>query len=153
MDDQLQTLASFAPVDGSEPRATMTDQDDTTRDEVDEFLRDRIDTVPHLEALLLLWNSRPKSWSVEELTKSLYLAPESVKEILDDLVRQRLIEASIGIFDCYHYEPASNLDPIVALVDSAYRRELIRITRLIHSKPSAAVREFARAFRIKRDQK
>ena len=40
----------------------------------------------------------------------------------------------------------------MAAVDTTYRRELIRVSRLIHSKPSAAVREFARAFRLKKER-
>ncbi len=131
----------------------MADHHDSSREEVNEFLHDRIDTVPHLEALLLLWNSRPKAWSVEEMATSLYLAPESAKEILDDLVRQNLIDTVAGTSDRYRYEQGADLDRIISLVDSTYRRELIPITRLIHSKPSAAVREFARAFRLKKDRK
>jgi hypothetical protein len=34
--------------------------DETTKKEVDQFILDEIDSVPHLEALLLLWNTRPK---------------------------------------------------------------------------------------------
>ena len=36
--------------------------------------------------------------------------------------------------------------------NSIYRKELIRISRLIHSKPPAAVREFAKAFRFKKER-
>ena len=62
----------------------MAEKDQNGPD-VDQFLRDHIDTVPHLEALLLLWNSRPKEWSVEEMAKGLFLPPEAAKEILEDL--------------------------------------------------------------------
>jgi hypothetical protein len=126
--------------------------DEETRNDVDRFLLDQIDTVPHLEALLLLWNSRPKLWSVEDMAKALFVTPQLAKEILEDLVRQRLgvmlSEASAG----YRYEPEPGRDRLAAAVDSTYRRELIRISRLIHSKPPAAVRDFARAFRLKKDR-
>jgi predicted ArsR family transcriptional regulator len=128
-------------------------EDEPVSHSVDQFLRDQIDTVPHLEALLLLWNSRPKLWSTEEMAKGLFIAFETAKEILDDLVRQRLIavEAVPGASETYRYEPEVNRDELVAAVDSTYRRELIRVSRLIHSKPSAAIREFARAFRLKKE--
>ena len=116
---------------------------------VDQFLLDHIDTVPHLEALLLLWNSRPKLWPVESMAKALFLTPQSAKGILDDLARQHLIVATSGT---YHYEAEPGLDSTLAFVESAYRRDLIRITQLIHSKPPAALREFARAFRLKKDK-
>jgi hypothetical protein len=120
--------------------------------DVDQFLRDHIDTVPHLEALLLLWNSRPKEWSVEEMAKGLFLPPEAAKEILEDLLRQHLTVRISGSYEAFRYEPQPDQDELIAAVDSTYRKELIRISRLIHSKPSAAVREFARAFRIKKDR-
>ncbi|HLJ48855.1 MAG TPA: hypothetical protein VKU01_22725 [Bryobacteraceae bacterium] len=129
----------------------MTDQDGIS--DVDRFVKERIDTVPHLEALLLLWNSRPKPWSVESMGQALYLAPESAREILEDLVRQGLIVISPAAMPIYRCEPEPSLDRLLAAVDSAYRHELIRITRLIHSKPSAAVRAFATAFRIMKERK
>ncbi|MEO8369320.1 MAG: hypothetical protein ABI806_08975 [Candidatus Solibacter sp.] len=122
-------------------------------DAVDQFLRSQIDTVPHLEALLLLWNSRPKLWSVEEMAKVLFIAHEATQEILDDLARQNLIvAAACGGSEAYHYKPELARDQLISSVDSTYRRELIRVSRLIHSKPSAAIREFARAFRFKREE-
>jgi DNA-binding IclR family transcriptional regulator len=129
----------------------MPDHDDSSRD-VDQFLLDRIDMVPHLEALLLLWNRRPNSWSVDHMAKALFLPSESTKSILDDLVRLRLVASAEGTPDNYRYEPEPGRDRLLAAVDTTYRRELIRITRLIHSKPSAAIREFARAFRLKQDR-
>jgi hypothetical protein len=128
----------------------MTEQDHA-KSAVDQFLRDQIDTVPHLEALLLLWNSRPKPWSIEEMAR-LFLASEAGREILGDLARQGLIVTVPGEVGTYHYEPEEKRDQLVGSVDSTYRRELIRVSRLIHSKPSAAIREFARAFRFKKDE-
>jgi hypothetical protein len=129
----------------------MPEEDDLRRD-VDQFLLERIDTVPHLEALLLLWNNRPKNWSAEDMAKALFLAPEPAKGILDDLVRQRLIVGVSGAAEYYAYESEAGRDRLLAGLDVTYRRELIRISRMIHSKPSVAVREFARAFRLKKDR-
>jgi len=96
------------------------------------------------------YESNPKAWAVDEMAKELYLAPAPTREILDDLVRQGLI-ALTAAPETYYYQAAPARDQLVSSVDSTYRRELIRITRLIHSKPSSAVRAFARAFRLKKD--
>ena len=128
----------------------IDDMEQGLRAEVDQFLRDKIDTVPHLEALLLLWNARPKPYSVSAMAERLFLAPEAVKEILDDLVRGGLITNVSGPGESYRYDSEPDRDRLIATVDMTYRRELIRVSRLIHSKPSAAVREFARAFRLKK---
>jgi DNA-binding MarR family transcriptional regulator len=126
-------------------------EDDRNRSDVDRFLQDKIDTVPHLEALLLLWNSRPRSWSPEDMAGRLFLSGGAAIEILDDLVRKGLIVNSPDIPASYRYECEPRGDELLASVDSIYRRELIRVSRLIHAKPSAAVRAFARAFRLKKD--
>ena len=60
------------------------------------FVLDQIETVPHLEALLLLWNSRPQPWTVENLSKRLYVSTEIVDVLLDDLVRRGLIVVRSG---------------------------------------------------------
>jgi DNA-binding MarR family transcriptional regulator len=55
------------------------------------FVLDQIETVPHLEALLLLWNSRPQPWTVENLAKRLYVSTNIVNSLLEDLKRRGLI--------------------------------------------------------------
>ncbi len=99
----------------------------------------------------MLWNSRPKAWCLDEMAKALYVGSEAAKEILDDLCRRQLIVRASNPHETYRYESGPSKDELIAAVDNAYRRELIRITRLIHSKPSAAIRAFARAFRFKKD--
>jgi len=51
----------------------------------------------------------------------------------------------------YSYDPAFRHSNLMEEVDRTYRRELVRISRMIHSKASPAVREFARAFKFKKD--
>jgi hypothetical protein len=36
--------------------------------------------------------------------------------------------------------------------EAVYRRQIVRISTLIHSKPSSAVRDFARAFRFTKEK-
>jgi hypothetical protein len=40
----------------------------------------------------------------------------------------------------------------MAEIDSAYSRRLVMITKLIHSGASSSVRDFARAFELKKDR-
>ena len=68
-----------------------------SEDKVYTFVLDQIETVPHLEALLLPWNSRPQPWTVENLAKRLYVSTEIVEVLLDDLVRRGLIVCVPGM--------------------------------------------------------
>lgn len=86
------------------------------------------------------------------MAEGLFVTPETAKRILDDLLYQQLIAGVSGRNETYQYKSDLERDELVALVDATYRRELIRVSTLIHSKPSAAIREFARAFRLKKDR-
>jgi len=118
------------------------------RDEVDRFILDQIDSVPHIEALLILWNSRPKAWPVEELAALLYLPQDRTRQILADLEQRSL--AISGEVGC-SYNPACPRDHLLAALDQTWRHELVRVSNLIHSKASPGVREFARAFRFRKN--
>lgn len=125
----------------------MPEEDFEAR-EVDRFILDEIDSVPHLEALLLLWNSKPRRWSLLEMASALYISADTAQPILQELIRRELISLESGQY-CYVDSPLRN--NLIEKVDLTYRRELVRVSTMIHSKPSAAVRAFARAFRFVKD--
>jgi len=126
-------------------------EENTTKQLVDQFIVEQVESVPHLEALLLLWRASPRSWSLVEMTKSLYLETGVTENILDDLVRRGLLVKSIAGTNEWQYSSEPDRDLLVKQVDKTYRTELIRISRLIHSKRSTPIQEFARAFRFKKD--
>jgi hypothetical protein len=126
-------------------------EDKQERSEVDRFILERIDSVPHLEALLLLWRESERAWTSETLAKRLWVVPAVAKGILEDLVRDQLLSPGTGLNE-YRYQPDPEKDRLLGWVDDIYRKEMIRISTLIHSKASSAVREFARAFRLKKER-
>jgi hypothetical protein len=126
---------------------------DTRRLQVDRFILAEIDRVPHLEALLLLFNSRPKIWSIDEMGQALYVRNEVASKILESLVQRSLIAASPNIPESFFYsQDEENRNQLLQDVDAVYRKEVVRISSMIHSKASAGLRDFARAFRIKKDK-
>ena len=121
--------------------------------EIDKFIMERIDSVPHLEALLLLWHSRPTQWTPDEMARRLFVRPEFARDILQDLVRQNLavtMHAATG-HDQFEFKNGDN-DALIDSLDLSYRQDLVRISNMIHTKASAAIREFARAFRITKER-
>jgi predicted transcriptional regulator len=127
--------------------------EDTRRLQVDRFILEQIDSVPHLEALLLLVNNQPKAWSVDEMARSLYVRSEVASKILESLVQRRLISVNPDDASKYSYSPNDDeKNKLMVNVDAVYRKELTRISSLIHSKASAGVLDFARAFRFKKDK-
>jgi hypothetical protein len=126
---------------------------DTRRLQVDRFILTEIDSVPHLEALLLLFNSRPKMWSIDEMGQALYVRNEVASKILESLVQRNLIAASPKPPETFFYsQDEENRNQLLQDVDAVYRKEVVRISSMIHSKAPAGLRDFARAFRIKKDK-
>jgi hypothetical protein len=119
-----------------------------TRQDVDQFILHEMDTVPHLEALLLLWNRRPQGWSLEDMAGALYVNLEATRAVMEDLERRGYATLTDG--NCFQYR-SNDRDGLIKEVEKTYRREVVRISNMIHAKPAASLREFARAFRLKRD--
>ena len=53
-----------------------------TEEDVYRFILAHIDSVPRLEALLLLWRSRPRPLSVEQLSRELFVDESAVRGIV-----------------------------------------------------------------------
>lgn len=118
-----------------------------------QFLAERIDTVPQLEALLLLWGDPQRLWSEEELAGRIYVGRQVAATIMQALQRQQLVTAEPASTIRYRYDP--QWDPsgeVMPEVAAAYRRHLVPLATFIHSRASTAVREFARAFDLKKDR-
>jgi sugar-specific transcriptional regulator TrmB len=118
-----------------------------------EFIQENIDSVPHLESLILLWNSRPVGWTEGELSTRLYISREQVGAVLRDLIRIGIVQERAGNPARYSYFPLSDeQNELMQKIDGVYRHDLVRISTMIHAKASSSVREFAKAFRLKKDR-
>ena len=117
---------------------------------VEQFILDSIDTVPHLEALLLLFQSPATQWTVVELAARIYVNDKQAGGILEDLTRRALIVRVDQVPAKYQYSARTpEQDELLGRVASSYRTQLVQVTRFIHSNASGSVRDFARAFRLK----
>ena len=118
-------------------------------DRIYRFYLNQIDSVPHLEGLLLIWSSRPSPWTPEQLAERLFISRNAAENILQDLARRRLISTLTGPPAQYHYDSdGDEKDRLVQAAATHYRGNLIAVSNFIHSKPGSAIREFARAFRF-----
>jgi hypothetical protein len=129
------------------------DSETVSDEEVYRFILLQIDTVPQLEALLLLWRKRPQSFSEEELASQLFVDSTTAREIAKDLIRAELVGANGSAPQRYCYESKSaRMDALMDALASLYRRELVNISKLIHSKAPSVARDFARAFKFTKDR-
>ena len=119
--------------------------------DVHRFLHDHIESVEHLEVLLLLSRTPERGWSVAEVAESLYSHPSSIKLRLARLLGQGLLrEIEEG---CYKYSPRTvELHTTVQRVAECYHDRRVAVITLIASKPLDNVRAFSDAFRIRRNK-
>lgn len=116
------------------------------------FIVEKIDTVPHLEALLQLWKHPGEYWIAEMLAGRIYVSADQARTVLRDLEQRGLIKRVGEPVIHYAYDAAWDTGgSMMDLVATTYRQQLIPVTTLIHSKASRSVLEFARAFEIKKD--
>lgn len=115
------------------------------------FIADRIDTVPQLEALLMM-SARPEvSWTVEEISARTYINLPAARLVLESLQGRGLV-APDAAGRGYAFKPHNPADAgLVARVGEFYRSNLVLVATTIHEKASASVREFARAFDFKKE--
>jgi hypothetical protein len=113
------------------------------------FIEAEIDSVPHMEALLLLWENAPQRWTTSQLGARLYVGSDTASKIAGDLVRRRLLRSFEDRQEVAYDPTWDAAGDLMAKVAAVYRRNLILVAQEIHAKASGAVREFARAFEIK----
>ena len=123
-----------------------------SEEDVYRFILNQIDSVPQMEALLLLWESRPKQWTENEIAARLYVGVDVVRNIMQALHRRRLVAGSESEKRYWYEARPGDGDRVVEAVATTYRRELVRVSTFIHSKASSAVRDFADAFKFKKER-
>lgn len=122
-------------------------------DEVRRFVLLHVPSVPFLEALLLLRQEREREWTAAMLASRLYLSEKAATDLLAALQRSEFLDhCEVNRPDCYRYAPKSSA--IAAIIDqtaAAYSANIVEISHLIHSKLQSQARQFADAFKWRKD--
>lgn len=100
-------------------------------DEVRDFIKKHIATVPQIEALLLIWSSPEKRWSLRQVAARIYTSDAEAARALDGLCAGGLLVHREGNFTLD--SSADNVEMIRKLKE-AYARYLIPVTDVIHGK-------------------
>jgi hypothetical protein len=116
------------------------------------FLEANIDSVPQLETLLMMFEQQDRGWLVADVASRNYTTEQRASETLNALERRGLVTAQ-GLPANFRFDPTrEDVQAVVADLARCYQKNLSRITTYIHSKPSASITEFARAFDLKKDR-
>ena len=116
------------------------------------FIDERIDSVPQLETLLMMRDEPQRAWSVDDVAARTYVPLAEAARVLDALHRHGLI-SPLGSGGGFSFSPGDGHHrELIDEVARTYRANLTRIATIIHEKPPASLKEFARAFNMKKDR-
>jgi hypothetical protein len=113
-----------------------------------------LDSVLEVEILLLLYQTRPRAWSAEEIVQKLRIDLAFATQHLTKLCEHGLLRCDGGPpAAMYAFAPASSeLEAAAAALDRAYVDRRVSVIELIFAKPLDKIRSFADAFRIRREK-
>jgi hypothetical protein len=116
------------------------------------FIGEHITSVAQLELLLLLRTTPEEWWSTEALARELRMDASWMEGTLRGLHAKGLCARTSDEPARYQFAPATPaLEHAVTAVARAYILHRVSIIESIYSKPSAGIRVFADAFKLKRD--
>lgn len=125
-------------------------ESDKLTEDLVQIILERIDSVPHLEALILIQEAAPRGLSAETVAARLYVTDGVARAIVQDLERRGFVARSDSSF---MLDSAPENVVLVRRLAVSYRHNVYRVASLIHARPSRAVREFAKAFDMKGREK
>lgn len=112
------------------------------------FILTSIPSVPYLEAVLLLRAEPDSSWDAGQLARRLYVPERNAVELIA-LLRESGVTAGEG--GTVRYAPGPELADLLDQLAHAYAADLVTVSSLIHSRMDRRARQFADAFRFRKD--
>jgi hypothetical protein len=119
-------------------------------EEIRRFLLTSVPSVPYLEAILVFRSAGARPMTVRELAGRLYLQEKAAFDLVVAL-RDAGIIAPGQDSDAHRYNAQGDLAKTLDALAALYARDLIGITRIIHSRTGRMAQQFADAFKLRKD--
>lgn len=118
-------------------------------EELHRFLLTSVPSVPFVEALLLLREARGEAMETATIARRLYMPEHSAATVVEQLAAAGIVQPIGGA--AHRFAPQPELAAIVEMLAAFYRSHLVEVSDLIHSKTGRTARQFADAFKLKKD--
>jgi hypothetical protein len=113
-----------------------------------QFIENQIESVPQLEALLLLRSDPQRNWSDADVAKALYIPQDVAAALLAEFVRRGFATIVPPEARYAYRNRDKEADALISTLASVYQERRVAIISLIYSKPLNKVQTFADAFRF-----
>lgn len=122
-------------------------------EDIRRFILTSVPSVPYLEAILLLRTDPDVGWDVPRVAARLYVPERQAAELLGALAAAGIARGEDeGDTTLFRYAPATDeLRERLDALAQAYSANLVGVTDLIHSRIDKRARQFADAFRLRKD--
>jgi hypothetical protein len=117
------------------------------------FLRDHVGNLEQFQLLIRLAQEGDRWWDAASVSRELALTPRDARAALDHLARHNLLDIRITGDVRYQFRPGTDeLSDAVRAVVEEYRRKPVQILEQVTGRTAKQrIRDFADAFRIRRD--
>ena len=100
-------------------------------DDIRDFILKHIASVAQIEALLLIWATPEKRWSVSQIAARIYTSETETAKALDGLCDNGLLDRKDGTFGL---KTSKETIEIIGRLREVYARHLIPVTDVIHGR-------------------
>lgn len=119
--------------------------------ELRSFIWSRISSPQHAELVSFLCQADDRQWSAPEVAAQMGVATRVTEQALDELVARGLLDIRIGDRLLYRFAPVEpGLEALARTFSDVYPRRRAAVLAEIARGATAAVHDFADAFRIRR---
>lgn len=116
------------------------------------FVAEHIASLDQLELLLLLLQSPDKWWDATSVAREIGMDTNSARRALERFASHNLLAIAITGDVRYRFQPGeARLRDGAEAFNAAYRTNRLAILHLVTAQPERGIRDFAKAFRIRRD--
>jgi hypothetical protein len=116
------------------------------------FVAEHVRSLDELELLLLLSQSPDKWWDASAAARETGIDPTSARQLLERFASQNLLAIAVTADVRYRFQPGeARLRDAAGAFTAVYRSSRLAILHLVTERQQRSLRDFANAFRIRRD--
>lgn len=120
-------------------------------EDIQRFVLMAVLSVPYLEAMLLLHNEPTRKWKSGEVAARLYVSDTKANQLLAELCTTG-VAMHAQDDDSYSYHPISEEHHrMISRLAQVYAQNIVEVAELIHSATGKKARQFADAFKWRKD--
>lgn len=115
------------------------------------FVLMTVPSVPYLEAMVLLHNEPMRKWTRSDVAARLYISEPKSRKLLAELCAAG-VTMHAQADDSYSYHPSSEEHHrMISRLAQVYAQNIVEVAELIHSASGKKARQFADAFKWRKD--